>query len=52
MLVLSRHANEEITIGNNIVVKVLQLGGGRVQLALAITGNDPDLLLSFAVLDP
>jgi carbon storage regulator CsrA len=34
MLVLSRHANEEITIGKDITVKILHLKGGRVRIGI------------------
>ena len=34
MLVLSRHANEEIAIGKDITVKILHLKGGRVRIGI------------------
>ncbi|MFG0332550.1 MAG: carbon storage regulator CsrA [Maioricimonas sp. JB049] len=34
MLVLSRKENESIQIGENVVVKVVSIGNGRVRLAI------------------
>lgn len=34
MLVLSRRENESICIGENVVVKVVSVGNGRVRLAI------------------
>ena len=33
MLVLSRKVNEQIQIGDNVFLKVIDVGGGRVRLA-------------------
>jgi carbon storage regulator len=34
MLILSRNPSQEIVIGNNIVVRVVQVRGNRVKLAV------------------
>lgn len=34
MLVLSRKLNEELVIGNNVVVRVIEIKGDRVKLGL------------------
>lgn len=39
MLVLSRKVGEEIRIGNDIIVKVNRLAGGRVSIGVEAPGN-------------
>jgi carbon storage regulator len=34
MLVLSRHADEEIVIGDNIVLKVIEVRNGKVRIGI------------------
>lgn len=34
MLVLSRKPNEEIRIGNDIIIKVVQIQGGKVRIGV------------------
>lgn len=41
MLVLSRRVNEEIVIGDNIVVKVLDVGRGRIRLGIEAPRDVP-----------
>lgn len=43
MLVLSRKHDEEILIGNNIRVKVLEISGNRVRLGVMAPGEIPVL---------
>jgi carbon storage regulator len=35
MLVLSRTVNEEITIGNNIIIKVVKVVGNKIRLGIS-----------------
>lgn len=39
MLVLTRHANQSIVIGHDIVVTVLQVRGDQVRLGIAAPGD-------------
>ncbi len=41
MLVLSRNIGEAITIGENIVVTVIDVGGGRVRLGITAPKEVP-----------
>jgi len=41
MLVLSRKENQQIIIGDNIVVRVLQVEGGRVRLGIEAPAEVP-----------
>ena len=43
MLVLSRKSNEEIVIGSNIRVKVLEISGNRVRLGISAPNHVPVL---------
>ena len=43
MLVLSRKSNEEIVIGDNIRVKVLEISGNRVRLGISAPNHVPVL---------
>ena len=41
MLVFSRHMDEEIVVGDKIVVKILAIVAGRVQLGISAPANIP-----------
>jgi carbon storage regulator len=41
MLVLSRKLNEELVIGNNIRVKILEIKGNRVRLGICAPDHVP-----------
>lgn len=41
MLVLTRKANESITIGNRITVKVLEIRGGQIRLGIEAPKDTP-----------
>ncbi len=43
MLVLSRKSNEEIVIGGNIRVKILEISGNRVRLGITAPNHVPVL---------
>jgi len=43
MLVLSRKSNEEIVIGSNIRVKILEINGNRVRLGISAPNHVPVL---------
>lgn len=43
MLVLSRKYNEEIVIGSNIRVKILEINGNRVRLGISAPNHVPVL---------
>jgi len=43
MLVLSRKSNEEIIIGGNIRVKILEINGNRVRLGISAPNHVPVL---------